>query len=123
MQEYIPQEETKPLWQEAVRNILDRFDNVGYGVSFTHEELKGWMGVDETKEIDGYVNIKDQFDYMRGGYRDGSGRKPKEQPETDRKQENCRSDLKTKSYGSIPPEKTDHEVAMKYAKMAIADLV
>jgi hypothetical protein len=66
MQEYIPQEETKPFWQEAVRKILDRFESVGYGAEFTHEELKAWMGIDDAKEIKGYVNIKEQFDYMRG---------------------------------------------------------
>ena len=66
MQEYIPQEETKPFWQEAVKRILDRFESVGYGAEFTHEELKGWMGIDNSKEIKGYINIKDQFGYMRG---------------------------------------------------------
>lgn len=65
-QEYIPKEKTRPLWQEAVQKILDRFESFGYGVEFTHSELKDWMGIDTANEISGYVNVKDQLDYMRG---------------------------------------------------------
>ena len=53
-----------PVWQVAMKNILDIIEISGHGVLFTHKQLKNWMGIKEPKTVE---QVKEfGFDYMQG---------------------------------------------------------
>jgi hypothetical protein len=51
-----------PGWQHAMDKILERINEQGHGVFFSHEELKSWMSMEEPKDIDEYK--KHVFQYL-----------------------------------------------------------
>jgi len=64
MTEYISPEKEVPLVDVALSEILERFEAQGYGVKFTHDELKGWMGIRKATEVSEVK--KEDLDYMTG---------------------------------------------------------
>lgn len=62
--QYIAKEETCPMWQEAVSNVLERFNDVGYDTQITHTELKDWMGIAAPQRVSEVK--KADLDYLSG---------------------------------------------------------
>jgi len=60
--EYIPPDETYPMWERAVEMIRDRFESESYGLIVTHEELKECMGIKPATKISEVQ--KEQLDYL-----------------------------------------------------------
>lgn len=54
-----------PLWRIATEKILNTFEEKGYGIEFTHQQIKSWMGISEPNPT-----IKDiqqhNLDYLSG---------------------------------------------------------
>ena len=63
-QHYIEPERVYPFYDGAIKNILERFEQVGYGAIFQHNELKQWMGIMPPETID--EAEKERIDYMTG---------------------------------------------------------
>ena len=53
-----------PVWRVALRDVLERVDEHGHGVIFTHDELKHAMGIKEAETVDEVKKLG--FDYMQG---------------------------------------------------------
>ena len=62
--DYIPPDETYPMWERAVEMVRERFEVESFGLIVTHEDLKGCMGIVPAKTIDEVQ--KEQLDYMTG---------------------------------------------------------
>jgi len=62
--QYIPPEDVYPMWETAVEKIRERFENESYGLIITHEEFKGWMGIQSAKTLSEVQ--KEQLDYLTG---------------------------------------------------------
>jgi len=64
--EHIPPEKQVPLVDIAITKILERFEQESWGIDFSHETLKNWLGITihqkgTRKEID-----KENMDYLTG---------------------------------------------------------
>jgi hypothetical protein len=64
MAELIEKGSEYPLWSLAVSNVLDRFESDEYDSMFTHDEMKGWMGIRKALIVDDVQ--KEQLDYLTG---------------------------------------------------------
>jgi hypothetical protein len=59
-QTYISPKEKRPFIQEAINQIIDRFNKVKYESMFNHDELREWMGLDEPQ----YHDYDDQDSFI-----------------------------------------------------------
>ncbi len=62
--EYIPKEESRPMWGQVVSYILARFETESYGLIAEHDVLKELMGILPATTIE--ESKKEQLDYMTG---------------------------------------------------------
>lgn len=61
---WIPPEETYPMWERAVKAIIERFEVESYGLIVSHVELKELMGIEPAQTISDVQ--KEQLDYLTG---------------------------------------------------------
>jgi hypothetical protein len=64
MAELVQRQDEYPLWSIAVANILERFENEGYGAKFAHDELKAWMGIRRAESMEDVD--REKLDYLIG---------------------------------------------------------
>ena len=62
--EYIPQEESRPMWGQVVNKVRERFENESYGFTIEHSELKKLMAILPARTIE--ESKKEQLDYLTG---------------------------------------------------------
>lgn len=62
MTEYIPPDETYPMWERAVEMVRERFEAESYGLIVTHEDLKECMGIAPSKTME--EARKEDLDYL-----------------------------------------------------------
>lgn len=62
--EYIPKEESRPMWGQVVSRVVERFENESYGFTMYHAELKELMAIFPATTIE--ESKKEQLDYMTG---------------------------------------------------------
>ena len=62
--QYIPPNETYPMWEKAVEKVRERFEAESYGFIVKHKDLKETMGIIPSKTINEVQ--KEQLDYLGG---------------------------------------------------------
>jgi len=62
--EYIPKEESRPMWGQVVGAVIERFESESYGFIISHSELKELMAIVPATTIE--ESKKEQLDYMEG---------------------------------------------------------
>ena len=62
--EYIPKEESRPMWGQVVTAVVERFEEESYGFIVDHAELKELMAILPARTIE--EAKKEQLDYLTG---------------------------------------------------------
>ena len=62
--EYISREESRPMWNQVVNRVRERFEIESYGFRISHEELKDLMDIQPARTIE--ESKKEQLDYLAG---------------------------------------------------------
>jgi len=62
--EYIPKEESRPMWGQVVNKVVERFGNESYGFTLEHADLKELMAITPATTIE--ESKKEQLDYLTG---------------------------------------------------------
>ena len=62
--EYIPKEESRPMWSQVVSRVVELFETESYGFTIEHHELKELMAINPATNIE--ESKKEQLDYMTG---------------------------------------------------------
>jgi len=62
--EYIPKEESRPMWGQVVNRVRELFETESYGFTISHDELKELMDIRPATTIE--ESKKEQLDYLTG---------------------------------------------------------